>query len=452
MKNVVDIITMGCSKNLVDSEHLIFQLSQIGYKAYSNPEEVHGGIAVVNTCGFIEQAKEESINMILELCEAKKEGRLERVYVMGCLSQRYRQQLEEEIPQVDKFFGKFDWKNMISLLRQGRRQGMPVACNGNAETEKGTLPVEGRVITTPRHYAYIKISEGCDRRCAYCAIPLITGRQVSRTIEDISAEVEALAKSGVREFQIIAQDSTSYGMDIYGKKALPELIETLAGISGVEWIRIHYAYPNDFPMPLLKVMREHGNVCKYLDIALQHIDDNVLQKMRRNITGAETRDLIRTIRAEVPGIALRTTMMVGFPGESEAAFNRLVDFVGEARFEHLGAFAYSEEEGTYAAMHYKDSIAEQTKQRRLDRIMELQQRISGEICESRVGSVLRVIIDRREGGYFVGRTQYDSPEVDGEALVDASKMPEMKTGEFYDVKIISSNEYDLIAEPSNIQV
>lgn len=447
MKNVVDIITMGCSKNLVDSEHLIFQLSQIGYEAYSNPEEIHGGIAVVNTCGFIEQAKEESINMILELCEAKKEGRLERVYVMGCLSQRYRRQLEEEIPQVDKFFGKFDWKSMISLLKQNNRQSALTTCN--AGTEKGILSGGGRVVTTPHHYAYIKISEGCDRRCAYCAIPLITGHQVSRTIEDISAEVETLAKSGVKEFQIIAQDSTSYGTDIYGKKALPELIESLAEINGVEWIRVHYAYPNNFPMQLLKVMREHPNVCKYLDIALQHIDDKVLQKMHRNITGAETRDLIRAIREEVPGIALRTTMMVGFPGESEAAFNRLMDFVEEARFEHLGTFAYSEEEGTYAAIHYKDSIAEHTKQDRLDRVMELQQRISEEICESRVGNILRVIIDRQEGGYFIGRTQYDSPEVDGEVLIEASKMPEIKIGEFYDVKVTSSNEYDLIAEPTN---
>lgn len=443
MKNVVDIITMGCSKNLVDSEHLIFQLAQIGYKAYSNPAEIHGGIAVVNTCGFIEQAKEESINMILELCEAKNEGRLEKLYVMGCLSQRYRQQLEEEIPQVDKFFGKFDWKNIISFLKQNNKLRALATCNAESILPRGG----GRVVTTPHHYAYIKISEGCDRRCAYCAIPLITGHQASRTIEDISAEVESLAKSGVKEFQIIAQDSTSYGTDIYGKKALPELIETLAEIKGVEWLRIHYAYPNDFPMRLLKVMREHSNVCKYLDIALQHIDDKVLQKMHRNISGAETRELIAAIREQVPGVALRTTMMVGFPGESEAAFNRLLDFVGEARFEHLGTFAYSEEEGTYAAIHYKDSVSEHAKQDRVDRIMELQQRISEEICGSRVGNILRVIIDRQEGEYFIGRTQYDSPEVDGEVLIEASKMPEIKIGELYDVKITSSNEYDLIAEP-----
>ncbi len=445
MKRVVDIITMGCSKNLVDSEHLIFQLKSNGFQAYSNPEEIHGGIAVVNTCGFIEAAKEESINMILELCNSKEEGKLEKVYVMGCLSQRYREQLEEEIPQVDRFFGKFDWNKMINFLVEEYGMLEPEAHDRNCANS--CMTNVQREVTTPRHYAYIKISEGCDRRCAYCAIPLITGGQVSRSIEDIVDEVKALVANGVKEFQIIAQDSTSYGTDIYHRQALPELVERLSDIDGVEWLRIHYAYPNNFPYDLLRVMRERDNVCKYLDIALQHIDDGVLKKMHRNITGAETRELIKRIRQEVPGITLRTTLMVGFPGETQEAFDELMKFVKETKFDRMGAFAYSEEEGTYAAIHYKDAISEETKQNRLDKLMDLQQGISEELCQERVGTSCRVIIDRVENDYFVGRTQYDSPEVDGEVLIPVAKAPYMEEGKFYDVRITSANEYDLFAEP-----
>ncbi len=445
MKRVVDIITMGCSKNLVDSEYLIFQLKSNGFQAYSNPEEIHGGIAVVNTCGFIEAAKEESINMILELCNAKEEGKLEKVYAMGCLSQRYREQLEEEIPQVDRFFGKFDWNKMINFLVEEYGALEPEANDRNCANS--CMTNVQREVTTPRHYAYIKISEGCDRRCAYCAIPLITGGQVSRSIEDIVDEVETLVANGVKEFQIIAQDSTSYGTDIYHRQALPELVERLSDIDGVEWLRIHYAYPNDFPYDLLRVMRERDNVCKYLDIALQHIDDGVLKKMHRNITGAETRELLKRIRQEVPGITLRTTLMVGFPGETQEAFDELMRFVEETRFDRMGAFAYSEEEGTYAAKHYKDAISEETKQNRLDKLMDLQQGISEELCMERVGTSCRVIIDRVENDYFVGRTQYDSPDVDGEVLIPVAKAPYMEEGNFYDVRITSANEYDLFAEP-----
>lgn len=432
---------MGCSKNLVDSEHLIFRFGEIGFRAYSNPEKLHGGIAVVNTCGFIEAAKEESINMILELCQAKDEGRLAHVYVMGCLSQRYRDQLEREIPQVDKFFGKFDWGKLVDFIAEeyGRRSSSPSArkCNDAAS---------GRELTTPRHYAYIKISEGCDRRCAYCAIPLITGPQVSRTIDDILGEVKSLAAAGTREFQVIAQDTTSYGTDIYHRHAFPELVERMADIPGVDWIRVHYAYPNDFPEDLLRVMRERSNVCKYLDIALQHISDGVLQRMRRNISGDATRALIAEIRRQVPGIVLRTTLMVGFPGESEEDFEELLSFVREARFERMGAFAYSEEDGTYAAQHFKDDVSPEEKQRRLDELMNLQQKISAEICQERVGKQMRVIIDRKEGDYFVGRSEYDSPEVDGEVLLKDDGGPVPLIGDFMDVRITSADEYDLYAE------
>lgn len=474
MSGVIDIITMGCSKNLVDSEQLIYRLNSIGFDVYHNPDDIHGGIAVVNTCGFIESAKQESIDMILELCQAKEEGRLERLYVMGCLSQRYKEQLEKEIPQVDEYFGKFDWKTLITRLadyvpkktKSARRQGnsvvapfKAVSCSDNPSSSTMTRdegmsasvsPDEMRVITTPRHYAYIKISEGCDRRCSYCAIPLITGRQVSRKMEDIEAEVRALVASGTKEFQIIAQDSTSYGTDVYNRRALPELIERLSDIEGVEWLRIHYAYPNDFPFDLLRVIRERENVCKYLDIALQHVNDKVLSGMHRNITSRKTYDLLARIREEVPGIALRTTLMVGFPGEDEAAFEELERFVREVRFERMGAFAYSEEEGTFAAKHYEDSISEELKQQRLERIMAVQQRISAELCADRVGKTLKTVIDRVEGDYFVGRTQFDSPEVDGEVLIDAKKVEavagKLQVGQFYDARIVSSTEFDLFAE------
>ena len=464
MKGVIDIITMGCSKNLVDSEQLIFSLNGIGFDVYHNPDDIHGGIAVINTCGFIESAKQESIDMILELCQAKEEGRLERLYVMGCLSQRYKEQLEKEIPQVDEYFGKFDWKTLITRLsdyvpqktepsqsycKSAAAPFKAVACS---DTKRNGLITNdgGRVITTPRHYAYIKISEGCDRRCSYCAIPLITGRQVSRKIEDIEAEVRDLVASGTKEFQIIAQDSTFYGTDIYNHRALPELVERLSDIEGVEWLRVHYAYPNDFPFDLLRVMRERENVCKYLDIALQHVNNKVLSGMRRNITSRETYDLLARIREEVPGIALRTTLMVGFPGEDEVAFEELERFVSDVRFERMGAFAYSEEEGTFAAKHYDDSIPEDLKQQRLERIMALQQRISTELCAEKVGKTMKTVIDRIEGDYFVGRTQFDSPEVDGEVLIEAKKAVangvKLEVGGFYEAKIVASTEFDLFAE------
>ena len=440
MSREIDIITMGCSKNLVDSEHLISKLQQLGFKTYCNPDNLHNGIAVVNTCGFIESAKEESINVILELCQAKEEGKLEKVIVMGCLSQRYKDQLEEEIPQVDKYYGKFNWNQIIDFLKEN--YSLPQTQSNS------TQPcINKRVITTPQHYAYIKISEGCNRNCAYCAIPLITGKQISRDMEDIENEVRALVKQGTKEFQIIAQDSTSYGTDNYHRQALPELIERLSDIPGVEWLRIHYAYPNSFPKKLLQVIRERDNVCKYLDIALQHINNNVLENMHRNFTSRETSDLIKEIREEVPGVALRTTFMVGFPGETQEAFDELLEFTKDSRFERMGAFTFSEEEGTYAAIHYKDNIKESIKQARLDKLMNLQQQISEELCQKRVGDICRVIIDRKENEYYIGRTQYDSPEVDGEVLIHDEV--NLNVGDFYNVKITSANEYDLFAELSN---
>ena len=441
MNRAVDIMTMGCSKNLVDSEHLIFQLEQMGFKAYSNPERLHSGIAVVNTCGFIEAAKEESINLILELCKAKEEGKLDKVIVMGCLSQRYQKQLETEIPQVDRFYGKYNWKQIINYLEE--TYGVLTEKSDNHKAFGNAK----RTLTTPKHYAYIKISEGCNRHCAYCAIPIITGAQISRDMKDIVDEVKSLAEQGTKEFQIIAQDSTSYGTDNYHRQALPELVERLSDIKGVEWLRIHYAYPNNFPQNLLRVIRERDNVCKYLDIALQHINDDVLKRMHRNFTSQETMDLIDYIRNEVPGIALRTTLMVGFPGESEEAFQQLLEFVAKTKFERMGAFAYSEEDGTYAAKHYKDDVKENVKQIRLDKLMNLQQSISEEICQKRVGDDCRVIIDRKENDYYVGRTQYDSPEVDGEVLIRDDIR--LNIGDFYKVKILSANEYDLFAELSD---
>lgn len=425
-KHTVDIITMGCSKNLVDSEHLLRQLEALGYEAHHNPEETHGDIAVVNTCGFIGDAKEESINMILELCQLKEEGRLSRVYVMGCLSERYFEELGEEIPQVDKFYGKFNWPDLLRDL--GERYDEDIALE--------------RVLTTPPHYAYIKISEGCDRKCAYCAIPIITGHHISRPIDEILDEVRSLVARGVREFQIIAQELTYYGVDRYGRQRLPELVDRMAGIPGVEWIRLHYAYPAHFPMDLLPVMRRHPNVCRYLDIALQHISDGVLTRMRRHTTKAETYELIRQLREQVPGIAIRTTLMVGFPGETDEEFAELVDFVRTVRFDRMGAFAYSEEEGTYAAEHYADDVPPEVKQQRLDTLMELQAGISAELGEAKVGQTLRTVIDRVEGNFYVGRTEFDSPEVDGEVLIPMNGTP-LTVGRFYPVTIQSADEYDL---------
>ena len=424
-KKTVDIITLGCSKNLVDSEKLMRQLELGGYRVTHDAEEPRGEIAIVNTCGFIGDAKEESINMILQMGQRKAQGTLERLYVMGCLSERYLHELEGEIPEVDRFFGKFDYNGILDELGISYRR--------EAAHE--------RVLTSPPHYAYVKISEGCDRHCAYCAIPIITGRHVSRPMEEILDEVKQLVAQGVREFQVIAQELTYYGLDLYRERRIAQLIEQMAAIPGVEWIRLHYAYPTDFPMELLPVMREHENVCKYLDIALQHISDSQLDAMHRHITSQETYHLIETLRREVPGIHLRTTLMVGFPGETDEDFSQLLDFVRWARFERMGAFAYSHEDGTYAALHYEDNVPEEVKQARLDKLMRVQQRISGEIQESKVGHALRVIIDRREGDYYVGRTEYDSPEVDPEVLIPADG--DVAVGQFVQVEIERADEFDL---------
>lgn len=428
-KNTIDIITLGCSKNLVDSEKLMKQLELNGYRVTHDSENPQGEIAVINTCGFIGDAKEESVNMILEFCQAKKEGRLKKLYVMGCLSERYLKDLQVEIPQVDKFYGKFNWNELLADL---------------GKTYHSEYAIERHLIT-PKHYAYLKISEGCDRKCAYCAIPIITGKHVSRPMEEILDEVRLLVAQGVKEFQVIAQELTYYGIDLYKKQMLPQLIEQMAEIPGVKWIRLHYAYPAHFPQDLFRVMREHSNVCKYMDIALQHISDNMLQRMRRHVTKEETYALIEQFRHEVPGIHLRTTLMVGFPGETEQDFEELKEFVRHARFERMGAFAYSEEEGTYSARHYKDDVAEEVKQRRLDELMAIQQEISNEQCHAKIGKEFQIIIDRREGEYYVGRTEFDSPEVDPEVLVkDEGKI--LHIGSFHRVKVYDADDFDLYAE------
>ena len=425
MNKTIDIISLGCSKNLVDSEVLMGLMEANGYRVTHDSEDPQGEIVVVNTCGFIADAKEESINTILEFAQAKTEGRIEKLFVMGCLSERYLAELEQEIPEVDGWYGKFNYKQLLKDL-EGENF---VVCEGK------------RHITTPRHYAYIKISEGCDRHCAYCAIPLITGRHQSRPMDEILNEVRQLVNDGTKEFNVIAQELTYYGVDIDGKQHIAELIEQMADIPGVEWIRLHYAYPTHFPWDLLRVMREK-NVCNYLDIALQHISDNMLQRMQRHVTKAETYELIERLRKEVPGIHIRTTLMVGFPGETEADFEELKEFVKWARFERMGAFAYSEEEGTYSEQHYEDDVPEDVKQARLDKIMRIQQNISAELEAEKVGKTLKVVIDRREGDYYIGRTEYCSPEVDPEVLIPVSERL-LTIGEFYDVKITDSEEFDL---------
>ena len=437
IKNRIDIFTMGCSKNLVDSELLMKQFELNGYHCVHDPEQVQGEIAVVNTCGFIGDAKEESIQMILELAEAKQEGRLNRLYVMGCLSERYLKELMDELPEVDRFFGKFNYKELVrELACDGARS------KGQGARSEGQVASCRRVLTTPKHYAYLKIAEGCDRRCAYCAIPLITGKHVSRPINDILEEVRELVAVGVKEFQVIEQELTYYGVDLDGKRHIAELVQKMAEIDGVEWIRLHYAYPNQFPLELLDVIREYSNVCKYLDIALQHISDSVLERMHRHVTKQETLDLLKVIREQVPDIHLRTTLMVGFPGETEEDFQELMNFVRMARFERMGAFAYSEEEGTYSAMHYEDDVPEDVKQRRLSDLMALQQQISAEIAAEKVGKILKVIIDRQEGDYYIGRTEYASPEVDPEVLIPVAEQP-LEIGTFYSVRITDAEEFDL---------
>lgn len=425
-KNTIDIITLGCSKNLVDSEHLMRQLEEAGYHVTHDAERPQGEIAVINTCGFIGDAKEESINMILEFAQAKEEGLLKKLYVMGCLSERYLKELAIEIPQVDKFYGKFNWKELLHDLGKNYREELH----------------NERILTTPAHYAYLKISEGCDRKCSYCAIPIITGRHVSRPMEEILHEVRYLVDRGVKEFQIIAQELTYYGVDLYHKQMLPELVERIADIPGVEWIRLHYAYPAHFPTDLFRVMRERPNVCKYMDIALQHISDNMLQKMRRHVTKEQTYQLIENFRKEVPGIHLRTTLMVGHPGETEADFEELKEFVRKVRFDRMGAFAYSEEEGTFAANNYEDNISQEVKQVRLDELMAIQQEISSELSAAKIGRQMKVIIDRVEGDYYIGRTEFDSPEVDPEVLIERNG-EQLIIGNFYQVEIVNSDDFDL---------
>ena len=428
MMKTIDFISLGCSKNLVDSEMLMGLMEANGYLCTHDSDNPQGEIVVINTCGFINDAKEERINTILEFAQAKTEGRIEKLFVMGCLSERYLADLEKEIPEVDGWYGKFNYKQLLKDL----------GTIDNLENIKQAP----RHITTPRHYAYIKISEGCDRHCAYCAIPLITGRHQSRPMDEILDEVRQLVKDGTKEFNVIAQELTYYGIDLDGKQHIAELIEKMADIPGVEWIRLHYAYPAHFPWDLLRVMREKKNVCNYLDIALQHISDHMLSLMQRHVTKEETYELIRKMREEVPGIHIRTTLMVGFPGETDEDFEELKAFVKWARFERMGAFAYSEEEGTYSEMHYEDDVPEDVKQQRLDKLMRIQQHISAELEAEKVGQTLKVIIDRREGDYYVGRTAFCSPEVDPEVLIPVAER-ELTIGEFYDVKITDSEEFDL---------
>ena len=427
-KPTIDFITLGCSKNLVDSENLMGLFEANGYHVTHDAEQPKGEIVVVNTCGFIEDAKQESIDVILEQVQRKEQGELKKLFVMGCLSERYLADLEAEIPEVDGWYGKFNYRELLS------------------DIEKNAIPNESRMLrklTTPGHYAYIKISEGCDRHCAYCAIPIITGHHQSRPVTEVLDEVRTLVRQGVKEFQIIAQELTYYGIDIDGHQHIAELIEQMADIQGVEWIRLHYAYPAHFPWDLLRVIREKSNVCRYLDIALQHISDHMLTRMQRHFTCEETYDLIRRLRREVPGIHLRTTLMVGFPGETDEDFRQLVEFTKWARFERMGAFAYSEEDGTFSAEHYKDDVPREVKQRRLDQLMRVQQQISAEIETVKIGQTLRVIIDRKEGEWYVGRTEFCSPEVDPEVLIPAEE--QLEIGRFYEVLVTDAEEFDLYA-------
>lgn len=431
-RNKVDIITLGCSKNLVDSELLMRQFVANGYNVSHDPEKPEGEIVVINTCGFIGDAKEESIDMILQFAEARKQNKIRKLFVMGCLSERYLKELQDEIPEVDKFYGKFNWKLLISDLGKSYYNELS----------------SDRILTTPAHYTYLKIAEGCNRTCSYCSIPIITGKYKSRTLEEICEEVNRLVKQGVKEFQLIAQDLTYYGLDLYGKYNLAELVQRISDIKGVEWIRLHYAYPAHFPADLLPVMRERDNVCKYLDIALQHSSDHMLQLMRRNIGKKATTDLLQRIREEVPGIHLRTTMMVGHPGETEDDFSDLLDFVKQMRFERLGGFIYSNEEGTYSNLNYFDNIKPEEKYRRLDELMATQEKIATEINETKIGKTMKVIVDREESDFYAGRTEFDSPEVDPEVLIN--KGNKLIVGNFYPVTVTGTQYFDLIGKTDKI--
>ena len=453
-KGEIDFITLGCSKNLVDAERVMRQLEAAGWTCVHDPEEPRGEVCVINTCGFIGDAKEESVNMILQMAERKKKGKLKTLIVMGCLSERYRAELEEELPEVDAYYGKFDFEGMIGDLANSAPCSSKTFCPellfGGPQPPHTLSPEQVRCyerhLTTPKHYAYLKISEGCNRMCSYCAIPLITGRHTSRPKAEILEEVKWLVNQGVKELNVIAQDLSSYGLDLEKRHMLPELIDEMAQIEGVEWIRLHYAYPTDFPEKLLDVMAKHANVCKYLDIALQHCTDHMLGLMRRHITQAEQDALIRKIREKVPGICIRTTLLVGHPGETEEDFEALKAWVKTMRFERMGCFAYSDEEGTYANKHYKDDIPQEVKERRASELMAIQQEISGELMAQKVGTIQKVIIDRQDGDYWVGRTQYDSPEVDCEVLVENIGNWLLVIGDFYDVKITRAEEFDLYGE------
>jgi len=424
--SIVDLITLGCSKNLVDSEQLMRQFEVLGYQVRHDAENPDGEIVIINTCGFIGDAKEESIHTILQFAKLRKQEKIKKLFVMGCLSERYLDELRLEIPEVDKFYGKFNYNDILTDLGQSYRSDLRFE----------------RTLTTPSHYAYIKISEGCNRTCSYCAIPIITGHHRSRSMEDIENEVKGLVGKGVKEFQLIAQDLSFYGQDRYKALKLAELTERLSDIPGVEWLRLHYAYPAQFPYDILKVMRERDNICNYLDIALQHVSNNMLKKMRRNITTAETYELIDRIRTEVPDIHLRTTLLLGHPGETEEDVTELKEFIRKARFERLGAFAFSNEEGTFAYKTYADDIPTEEKQKRVDEIMSIQQGISAELNQLKIGKTFKVIIDREENEYFIGRTEYDSPEVDQEVLIPLNTTG-VKQGEFYQTKIIDATDFDL---------
>ena len=457
-KGEIDIITLGCSKNLVDAERLMRQLELAGYRCVHDAANPKGEIAIINTCGFIGDAKEESIDIILQFAERKTKGKLRKMYVMGCLSQRYRNELPAEIPEVDKWFGKFDYMGIVNEVKPTPTPSLKAPHDASVIGD----PAKGRELyrdyerklTTPKHYTYLKIAEGCNRYCSYCAIPLITGRFTSRPLEEILDEVRWLVGQGVKEFNVIAQDLSSYGLDLYGEHRLAQLVDEMAQIEGVEWIRLHYTYPTDFPYDLLPVMAKHKNVCKYMDIALQHCSDNMLKKMHRHITREEQNAVIARIRKEVPGICIRTTLLVGHPGETEEDFNELCEWVKEMKFERLGAFAYSEEEGTYAAKHYTNNVPQEEKERRVEKLMEIQQEISAELLSHMVGTRQRVVIDREEEEYYVGRTQYDSPEVDCEVLIEKEAMRregdeamrQLKIGEYYEITIIKSEDFDLYAQ------
>lgn len=431
-KGKIDVVTLGCSKNLVDSEKLMRQLEVQGYTVEHDPKQIDGEIVIVNTCGFIGDAQEESVNMILELGELKKRNKIKKLFVIGCLAERFKHDLVRELPEVDQFYGKFDWPELLPEL---------------GKTYNTSIATE-RTLTTPAHYAYLKISEGCNRGCSFCAIPIMTGKHRSVDMEAIELEVKQLVSKGVKEFQLIAQDLTFYGQDLYKRQALPELIERLSDIPGVEWLRLHYGYPAQFPYDLLRVMRERPNVCKYMDIALQHISDTMLKRMRRIITKQETFDLIARFREEVPGIHLRTTLMVGFPGETEDDFNELLEFVERERFERLGAFAYSHEAGTYAYKNYRDDVPFELKEARLEQLMGRQQKIAEAINERKVGQVLKAIIDREEGDYYIGRTEFDSPEVDPEVLIQRTEP--LQIGQFYNIKINGTDYLDLTGSVLNL--